>query len=144
MKHSPNEIYHRLSNINPDAGTVTCAVCGPTTMYVYNRGKPNATYQCLNKRLQVRKASDKRYRKNHKLERAKQCRPYRFMVDCSKCSLCGFIPEDSCQIDVDHINGNHHDNDKSNLQALCANCHRLKTKRDKAFISTLAHNKQIS
>ena len=43
------------------------------------------------------------------------------------CESCGFIPKHSCQLDVDHINNNHKDNIESNLQTLCANCHRLKT-----------------
>lgn len=49
----------------------------------------------------------------------------------SQCSRCGFIAEDPCQIDVDHIDSDHANNDPSNLQHLCANCHRLKTKRER-------------
>lgn len=44
-----------------------------------------------------------------------------------KCFICGFIPEHSCQMDIDHIDGNSNNNDFSNFQVLCANCHRLKT-----------------
>jgi len=44
------------------------------------------------------------------------------------CERCGFIPEDPVQLDVDHINADRSNNDPSNLQTLCANCHRLKTK----------------
>lgn len=44
-----------------------------------------------------------------------------------QCRRCGFIPEHLCQLDVDHIDGNHLNNDPENLQTLCANCHRLKT-----------------
>ena len=44
-----------------------------------------------------------------------------------KCESCGFIPKHKCQLDVDHIDGDKHNNEKSNLQTLCANCHRLKT-----------------
>lgn len=44
-----------------------------------------------------------------------------------KCEDCGFIPVHTCQLDVDHIDGNHKNNDISNLKTLCANCHRLKT-----------------
>jgi hypothetical protein len=43
------------------------------------------------------------------------------------CEKCGFIPHHLCQLDVDHIDGNHMNNDPSNLMTLCANCHRLKT-----------------
>ena len=45
------------------------------------------------------------------------------------CERCGFVPEDPCQLDVDHIDENHNNGDPSNLQTLCANCHRLKTLR---------------
>lgn len=43
------------------------------------------------------------------------------------CEYCNFIPIHECQLDVDHIDGNHENNDINNLQTLCANCHRLKT-----------------
>jgi len=43
------------------------------------------------------------------------------------CERCGFIPEHRVQLDVDHIDGDHINNNPSNLQTLCANCHRLKT-----------------
>ena len=43
------------------------------------------------------------------------------------CGMCGFIAKHSCQLDVDHIDGNGMNHDPINLQTLCANCHRLKT-----------------
>lgn len=43
------------------------------------------------------------------------------------CELCGFVPVRICQLDVDHIDGNHNNNEIDNLKTLCANCHRLKT-----------------
>ena len=54
------------------------------------------------------------------------------------CELCGFVAINSCQLDVDHINGNHNDNNIENLQTLCANCHRLKTflNKDGVYKST--------
>lgn len=58
--------------------------------------------------------SDKKYKKYGKHKK-------------SKCELCGFKPVHKCQLDVDHIDGNHDNNEYSNLQTLCANCHRLKT-----------------
>jgi formate-dependent nitrite reductase cytochrome c552 subunit len=44
-----------------------------------------------------------------------------------KCDHCGFLPIHSCQLDVDHIDGNKKNNHPSNLTTLCANCHRIKT-----------------
>ena len=43
------------------------------------------------------------------------------------CEDCGFIPIWIGQLDVDHIDSDHNNNDPSNLRTLCANCHRLKT-----------------
>ena len=43
------------------------------------------------------------------------------------CELCGFVAIHRVQLDVDHIDGNHANDDPNNLQTLCANCHRLKT-----------------
>lgn len=45
----------------------------------------------------------------------------------SICEECGFVPVHSCQLDVDHKDGDRSNNDPNNLQTLCANCHRLKT-----------------
>lgn len=82
-----------------------------------------------------RKCDNEKYRseegkqkdKNRIKERSKQTRrPYREHVK-SCCEFCGFIPVHICQLDVDHIDGNHDNNSVDNLQTLCANCHRLKT-----------------
>ena len=43
------------------------------------------------------------------------------------CEVCGFVATHRCQLDVDHIDGDHGNNELSNLQTLCANCHRLKS-----------------
>ena len=50
-----------------------------------------------------------------------------------KCCMCGFVTVHSCQLDVDHIDGNKANNSKENLQTLCANCHRLKTHLNKDY-----------
>ena len=53
-------------------------------------------------------------------------REYR-AVKKDHCEKCGFKAEHSCQLDVDHVDGNHNNNDISNLMTLCANCHRFKS-----------------
>ena len=42
------------------------------------------------------------------------------------CAICGFkgLP---CQLDINHIDMNHKNNNLENLETLCANCHRLVT-----------------
>lgn len=67
------------------------------------------------KRLQYTRENKGKYRRryaNHKKD---------------YCEDCGFKPVHSCQLDVDHIDGNHDNDTLSNLRTLCANCHRLKT-----------------
>lgn len=57
------------------------------------------------------------------------------------CERCGFEPEHEGQLDVDHVDGDHSNNDPSNLQTLCANCHRLKTLIKGEFGLVTPHDK---
>lgn len=43
------------------------------------------------------------------------------------CESCGFVPLHSCQLDVDHRDGDKTNNDPNNYITICANCHRIKT-----------------
>ncbi|CAN5950526.1 unnamed protein product [Sphagnum jensenii] len=72
----------------------------------------------------------KKYEKKGHVPRVKgrQRREHRKYLE-DKCRRCGFVPEDVCQLTVDHIDRNHKNNVPENLQTLCANCHNLKTKR---------------
>lgn len=36
---------------------------------------------------------------------------------------------DSCQLHVDHVDGNRYNDDTANLRTYCGNCHAVKTKR---------------
>ncbi len=104
---------HSLSNINEDLRTGDCSVCGPVRVSLRDkkRKKLNAKYRCRT----VHRASNNR----HSYPYRKHKKDY--------CEKCGFIAEHRVQLDVDHIDGNNKNNDLSNLQTLCANCHRYKT-----------------
>jgi 5-methylcytosine-specific restriction endonuclease McrA len=107
---------HKLTEINSLNRDALCSVCGPTS--IQYKGK---TKNGFDKWRCSRAAFLIKTRRN---------RPYSFFFS-KTCSICGFVPEDLCQLDVDHIDGNRKNNDESNLQTLCANCHRLKTKQNK-------------
>lgn len=71
------------------------------------------------------KNNPERLEKNKKRIALKN-RPW-FIYKKDYCENCKFIPIHTCQLDVDHIDGNKNNNDPSNYRTLCANCHRLKT-----------------
>lgn len=66
----------------------------------------------------------------------KVCRGrYRYgILKAKECEECSFVPIVSSQLEIDHIDGNNKNNDKSNLKTLCCNCHALKShKKDLRF-----------
>jgi 5-methylcytosine-specific restriction endonuclease McrA len=98
--------HHRLLVKHPATRLGICSVCGPTRLK-----KKQSGWSCRNKYNE--------YRSRH----AKVKKPH--------CEICGFVAKHRSQLDVDHIDGNHQNNDPSNFQTLCANCHRLKTQVNK-------------
>ena len=63
------------------------------------------------------------------------------------CETCGFVAVHRVQLDVDHIDGNHKNDNPDNLKTVCSNCHRLKTVMSgdhtgAAFIPFLVTGKQ--
>ncbi len=104
---------HKLSEIDEDKRTATCSVCGDTR--IKNRNKKAATPKSRWRCIVV-----------HKRNWNKYSYPY-IIHKGTECEHCGFVPKIKSQLEVDHIDGNHNNNDPNNLQTLCANCHRLKT-----------------
>lgn len=76
-----------------------------------------------------RRTAEQKRKDNLKYRRKK----YNNYVKLDSCEFCGFKAKHPCQLDVDHIDGNHCNNNHSNLQTLCANCHRLKTIKNKDY-----------
>jgi len=53
----------------------------------------------------------------------------------NKCNDCqkplGVVRGRMIMFDYDHKDGNHYNNDQSNCQALCKNCHAIKTEKER-------------
>ena len=55
------------------------------------------------------------------------CREKSRKYPTDNCEICGVANDGNGNIDRDHIDGNRSNNDFSNLQALCKDCHKTKT-----------------
>lgn len=101
---------------------ITCGICKRT-------GKRKYKGMCTTCSFKVRGFPNQKYYR------------LRYLLDKkSYCENCGFIPTHSCQLDVDHIDGNHKNNNPSNHRTICANCHRLKTYINKEWDKSQNNN----
>lgn len=55
------------------------------------------------------------------------CREIARSYKLEYCQNCGTFPNSKRDLDVDHIDGNKHNNNPENLQTLCKPCHNQKT-----------------
>lgn len=110
--------WHRIQNVDSVSRTGRCSQCGLTRVKP-RYGRPGqGGWRCS--RAFRAKPSEIAHRRRMRQQ------DHRRHVG-ARCECCGFIAEHLAQLDVDHRDGNHSNNDPSNLQTLCANCHRLKT-----------------
>ena len=114
---------HLLTGINPEEKTGVCCIDGLVSI------TPTGTYK-EDGSIYWRCAPQKNW-----LSHVSK-RPY-IVHKKSQCELCGFVPENPVQLDVDHVDGNNANNNPDNLQTLCANCHRLKTHQNKDWLPTV-------
>lgn len=113
---------HSLTNINEDALVGDCAICGTSVRIRKSyRSKTTGTqfYRCYVK-YYVTKTHIERPWEFHKKE---------------YCETCGFKAVHECQLTVDHIDGNRYNNEISNWQTLCHNCHALKSWKNKDYFN---------
>jgi 5-methylcytosine-specific restriction endonuclease McrA len=115
---------HSLTNVDGTTRTGDCAVCGPSVRvkesYTKKQGQKQH-YRCY-RQFKVGKMLSERPYKIHQKDYCENVR-------------CTATIEEECQLTVDHIDGDHSNNEISNLMTLCVNCHALKTQQNNYFNS---------
>ena len=108
----------------PEASDIqgVCVVCNKNKQRKNSKGKFKALCRGCDEKINAGEKTRERRRK----KATERKRPYT-KYKKGYCESCGFIPNLSCQLDIDHIDGDHKNNSPENLMTLCANCHRLKT-----------------
>lgn len=101
---------HRLKDINEEELLAFCIGCNRIVKIRKRIRNGRRAFACYIPHLNYNNL-----RRNHRYRK--------FLKD--KCERCGFIPEHRKQMDIHHKDKNHSNNEESNLQTLCANCHRL-------------------
>ena len=114
----------------------TCRVCGLekdiNEFYKHPASKDGVAHRCKlcsKEQGRVSRLAWVKTAVGRKQERSKsqlKKRPY-LVHRQEECRRCGFKPENSCRLTVDHIDRNRKNNDISNLQTLCHNCHNYKS-----------------
>lgn len=123
---------HRLSDLDLEAGTATCAHCGPVKVRQHGKGIP----RCCNTPARGSKGTPQttlERNRRWRLANPNRNAPYRVHLG-ELCESCGFVPVHRVQLDLHHRDGDPDNNDPSNLQTLCANCHRLVTQMERGNV----------
>lgn len=106
---------HKLNNIDSKLRIGDCAHCGRVRLKKAGNG-----WRCYNKYREQN--SEWLHSEAHKDAR----RDYRrHKKDFCERSQCSSTIEDIAQLDIHHRDNDHDNNNPSNLETLCANCHRL-------------------
>ena len=96
----------------------------------YDNGRPYLRSRCRSCCSERKIGVKPEHRKRNRGKK-----PYhKFKKD--SCELCQFKAKYSCQLDIDHVDGNHYNNLPENLMTLCANCHRAKSWENKDHLKS--------
>ena len=82
---------------------------------------------CACGRPRASKGIDEHGRTRYRTQCYKCLYAARKIVKATKCKICGIKPENKGDLHKDHIDGSN--NSINNIQTLCAECHKYKTKR---------------
>jgi hypothetical protein len=110
---------HFLSEIDEARRIALCTVCGPTAIQKQGEQHGHTRWRC---RASERWRTSRRRRKRNRLI---------VKYKDSQCSICGFMAERPCQLDLHRVDGNPQNHAAPNLQTVCANCHRLISWRER-------------
>lgn len=99
--------------------------CGNICRKRYRNGKSSYRSYCYTCENPQRKSNKQRQRDRFRTGILTRFRTTDGSIQCGR---CGFKPEDEVQIDINHRDGNRENNDPTNHELLCSNCHRLVTK----------------
>lgn len=75
------------------------------------------------------KGIDEHGRRRYRTQCYKCLYQSRLLVKSNKCKICGIEPENRSDLHLDHIDGNRSNNTSRNIQTLCVECHKYKTKK---------------
>lgn len=112
------KLSHKLTKICPYSRTAYCQRCGLVSINIRIDKSDIKYWDCNHGGRKSGYGKDSSRKKS--LEQ-------RFFRENKKacCDKCGFIPTNDRQMDIHHKDHDHDNNEKSNLETLCANCHRL-------------------
>ena len=113
---------HRLTELDTELMMGYCSGCETLVKVLkdgYRSGKER--YRCKNRHRDTLNLTRKPYRQHKKA--------YCEYPDCTATILY------ACQLTVDHIDGNRHNNELDNLMTLCHNCHALKSFRSNDYVN---------
>ncbi len=121
---------HCLTEVNEMDRTAVCSVCGPTRFKDKGGGKGRACIARLRER-QARYAKSPKGKLSQKLAQKRMWQkrgtvknPWRKFVK-PVCERCGYKAVDMVLMDGHHKDHNRKNNVESNIESLCAFCHRL-------------------